>query len=80
MTGSPSEDTATVHTKRWARIVSILVFAVVAVVSWWSVIQEGTRPAQTIAAVGASVAVVVQLVIVCMRRRQTEGRSAPGPN
>jgi len=55
MTTSPARS-------RFLRLTAIL-FVVMAVVSWWILIEDGPSPARLIAAIAATVGAAVQIVV-----------------
>ena len=66
--------------KRRARVISVVLFGLVAALSWWGIAEDGPSPARVITAIVASVAVVLDLVLPKRRRLFRRSPSAPGPN
>jgi len=68
--------------KRRLRIVAIALPALVAVVSWWSVVEDGSSKARVITAAAATVAALVEAFVPKTRRLRRRflarsGRNAP---
>ena len=66
--------------KRRARVISAVLFALVAALSWWAVAEDGPSPARLITAIVASVAAILDLVLPKRRRLFRRSPSRPGPN
>jgi len=53
-----------------------MLFALIAVVSWWMVIEDGPSPARLIAAIVTSVGAVIQVTVRGRAARRAVGRPA----
>jgi hypothetical protein len=56
-------------------LVSIVLFGLMAIISWWMVIEDGPSPARVIAAVATSVGAVLQAIV---RRREIRKMDSAG--
>lgn len=66
--------------KQRARLISLVAFAAVALISWWAIIDEGPTRARVIGAIAATFAVLIESLWPQRPRLLRRQRSAPGPN
>ncbi len=80
MAGLLSRFAVSPRAKQRARLISVIVFGVVAAMSWWSIIEEGASPARVITAIVTSVAALLDALLPKRKRLLRRSTSAPGPN
>lgn len=77
MPGPMSRFARSPQAKRRARVVSTVLFVLLAGLSWWSVADEGPSTARVVAAVATSAAAIVQLFLP--HRKRLLRRRTPAP-
>ncbi len=61
------------------RVLTAVLFGLVAVLSWWGIITEGHSTARVIGAIASSIVFVLEAFLPKRRRFLRRSRVAPGP-
>lgn len=64
--------------KRRARVISVFLFGLLAVLSWWTVVEDGPSTARVITAIMATAAVILDVALP--KRRRLRGSVSADPD